>query len=238
MIEKLAPGIVQQALLVGARADLCPPSGAGPLSIPCVVSAWSGNTIMVTLASTGPDQVLNPGMEVKLVSHRLDGVYHLHGKVQEQEGKAKKVAPGPNTVVIEVNFDLARRIQGRSFYRLSGSWPAVICIRPPASEKEVTACLHRAQAWNLSGGGALVEDFDNSLAEGVRFSLFIEIDDGGPPMRLDARVVRQDNGSGIGSVLWGTRFVNINQEDEARILRHLHARIRNRFMAEAGSGSA
>ena len=193
---------------------------------------------MVTLASTRPDQVLTPGMEVKLVSHRLDGVYHLHGKVQDPRGKRRGSAPVPNTVVIEVDFDLARRIQGRSFYRLSGSWPAVICIRPPASEAEVAACLHRAQAWNLSGGGALVEDFDRSLAEGVRFTLFLEIDDGGPPMRLEARVVRYDNGSGIGSVLWGTRFINISPEDEARILRHLHARIRSRFMAEAGSDSA
>jgi c-di-GMP-binding flagellar brake protein YcgR len=237
MIEKLSAEAARQAIPVGERVRLQSPGGNGSLAMAGVVAGWSGKSMLVTLAAASPTSgqpPLRPGQDVEIVAQRLDGIYHLHGKVQKLNCTRMPAAHPENQAAIGIHFDLARRVQERMFYRLTGSWSGVICIRQPDCEQDIAACLHRGQVWNLSGGGALLEDFDRVLSEGVRFTLFLEIDDGGAPMRLESRIVRRDQSSAIGSLLWGVRFVNIHQEDEARILRHMHAKIRERFHAEAG----
>lgn len=241
MIEKLTPEAVHQAFPAGGRVKLQAPGGSGPLTVAGVVADWTGQSLLVTLsggASATASDGLVPGLKLEVVAQRLDGIYHLHGKVQKLHRKSETSASPHQQVAIGIAFDLARRVQERAFYRLSGSWPGVICIRRPECEEDVAGCLHRGQVWNLSGGGVLLEDYDKVLAPNMRFTLFLEIDDGGAPMRLDSRVVRQDQNSGVGSVLWGVRFVKIDREDEGRILRHLHSKIRERFHAEAGRTSA
>ncbi len=241
MIEKLTPEAVHQAFPVGARVKLQAPGGTSPLAVAGVVADWTCKSLLVTLSggtSAAAADGLIPGLKLEVVAQRLDGIYHLYGKVQKLQCNNRTDAEPQRRLAIGIAFDLARRVQERAFYRLSGSWSGVICIRQPECEEDVAGCLHRGQIWNLSGGGVLLEDYDKVLELNTRFTLFLEIDDGGAPMRLECRVARQDQNSGIGSVLWGVRFTGIEREDETRILRHLHSKIRERFHAEAGQSSS
>ncbi|MFC1573350.1 PilZ domain-containing protein [Candidatus Eisenbacteria bacterium] len=149
------------------------------------------------------DHVRTPdlGEFAELIHYTPDGIIHVWGTVEEWHVETDATG-GADSASIRLRLDLpgARIEQRRAFFRVDGLWPAM--IRARAVEGDVPATIRQ-----LSAGSAIVEDLQNMLGRRAEFSLMIHLEDFGPPVWVEAHVVRYVGSSRNGSELWACAFL-------------------------------
>jgi hypothetical protein len=234
MIERLTSEQVITALPRGAPVILLMGAPTGASTLNGVLIEWSGKRdCRIDLAPSKASPQLMRGSLLEVVSPRLDGVYRVAGMVTSID---REDVPGwqaaTHTLALEVDFGTAGRVQQRQFFRLRGGWRATITAAGEDGTGHGDGNLKPGVPvliWNLSAGGMLIEDPERRLARGDLFAVAIDLKDGGEPLNLQAEVVRREERSPAELPQWGCRFIDLDLEDESRIIHHLQEKIRARF---------
>ncbi len=233
MIEKLDKKKICRSLPAGTTVMVAILRGTRGLAIPGVLTSWSGVSCRIDLARGSQPRLPKEGARIEIMATRLDGVYRIPGIVSEVDVKKTMGSSSPSCMLVaEVMFEQGKRLQQRTFFRITGHWQAAILV---GEETDIVdeSQLHPGQAWNLSAGGMLIEDRRGVLSQGMQFHIYLDLGDGAPPLGIDALVVRKDERSGGSSPRWGCKFQNLKAENEARIVRLLHEKIRARFYGKS-----
>ena len=242
MIEKQSKKIFQTAVMSGAVVYLQLEQEEN-MVLTGVLADWSGKSCQVSITSKGELPALSDGMYLQLINTRMDGVFCVPGQIKNVDisdfprayrGELDTASKPFYSclVTIEIDFKDAQRIQNRSFFRVSGAWDAHIAY--PFAEREEENIYHHAIVRNLSANGILLEDSHGLLHRGCRFRILMELEDGKPPMSLEALVLRQDENRLSLVPVWGCSFVRAEDDNEVRIVRILNERIRSRSLIQTG----
>jgi len=232
MIEKLdrravrrifTPGTLVSVAALDARSDLRGSPVAG------LFDAWLGRSCRITMRPTRQVPLPQPGGEIEILAVRLDGIYRLPARVERLDAHGSP-EDDADRCVLEARPDRSRAVrqQDRRFFRLTGDWPAGVAITE-GEPGDYRNRIFLTRVLSLSADGILLDDPLNALRSGLRFRLTLDLGDGAGPLEMTAEAVRRDARTGERAAQWGCRLLDLEPEQQTRILRHLNDRIRTRL---------
>jgi hypothetical protein len=232
MIEPLDPRTVRRVFTRGALVSVAcadVPSEPYGVQVAALLETWSGRRCRITMGRSRQVALPAIGSRIEIVASRPDGIHRIPAVVEELVIQGPPDDPrGPCLLTVRPDPRCAVREQARGFYRLSGAWRALVAVGLPGTPGER---FFPAHVRSLSGAGFLIEDPTGLLSEGLRFRVALSCADGELPIEAQAEVVRRDRRAGEVSHRWGCCFHDLAPDLEARIVRALHRRIRDRLQA-------
>ena len=186
---------------------------AGLDGVAAVVEADEGDVVVLSLAVPAPaglERALERPVVIETATPR--GLRRVHGHARWHAAR-----PDELRLVREVD----EVVQRRDTVRVDAVVPALLLAVDGASGRATTTTV------NVSGSGVLVRD-PLELPVGAAVRVELELEGGGPPVRLDGTIVRE---AGRGAK--GMHFEATSREDRNRLARFVAARER----AQLGMGS-